>query len=112
MMRTKLFTLSSAVVLGLAVPNAQAAGQYIQNLNIASIGTGWGGEGLYVYVVGSVQSVDGCGSQLWLDPLLPMYREMLALLTTSLAAGFKISVYVDGCLNSSSMKLKAVNAIR
>ena len=74
--------------------------------------TGWGAEGLYVEVVANNYSVDGCGPRYRIEPNHPMLKEMVSLLLSAFHSGAKVSLYVDGCVNSAIMNLKSVAIVK
>lgn len=90
-----------------------AAGRNIVDQSVTSVGTGWGAEGIYVTTAADAPVADGCGGLTYLiESTHPMWREMVALLLSALHTGGKVYLYVDGCVNSSAMKLKAVALIK
>jgi hypothetical protein len=105
---SKLVRTAIASVL-FAIPFSAAAAQSIDGLTLSYISTGWGQEGVYVYAGNnSIRSTDGCGPNFMIEPNNPMLKEMVALLLSAYHAGSKVNLYVDGCVNSTAMKLKAV----
>lgn len=87
------------------------AGQNFDNQELTYVGTGWGAEGLYVNTKAANTSVDGCGPRFLIAPDHPMLKEMTALLLVAFTTGYRVSLYVDGCLGSN-MNLKAVAIVK
>lgn len=65
---------------------------------ISSLGTGWGGEGLYINLAsGKPVSANGmtCGPALILLNNAPMQKEMLAILLSAYHAGSQVAISVN-----------------
>lgn len=92
--------------LALSLPSF--AGQPINNLLVTYVATGWVSEGYYVNTTYTGTSSDGCGPALMIEPGNPMVKPMLAMLMSAFHTGAKVNLYVDGCVNSGVMRLKAV----
>lgn len=87
---------------------AFATGQGIDGQIISYVGTGYGGEGIYIQTTTPIRSIDGCGPMLWIDPNHPLKKEMMALLVSAFHTGTKVNLYIDNCTTPQSMILKAV----
>jgi hypothetical protein len=107
-MKKYLLTLSIISFLFAASTHAFATGQNIDGQIISYVGTGWGAEGFYVQTTTPTRSMDGCGSMFWIDPNHPLRKEMMALLISAFHSGTKVNLYVDNCVNTNAMILKAV----
>lgn len=93
----------------LACSSAMAAGHGMDGHKITNITTGWGGEGLYITTQGPLPAGADCGSgnHFILDNSHPMQREIVSMLLIAIQNKMPVSIYVDGCSNTS-MVLKAV----
>lgn len=76
-------------------------------VTISNVGTGWGGEGIYVSVTANSPSFSGnaaCTSGRYiLLPTNPFYREILSLLIAAMHSGHSIGMIPDNtlCLNNA-----------
>ncbi|QGY77026.1 hypothetical protein FZ025_10395 [Xanthomonas hyacinthi] len=98
------------IVIFFACGHVYAVSYNIDGQTIASLSTGWVGEGLFVDTQGTLPSGANCGNgnRFLIEPGAPMQKEMVSLLLMAMQNKVPATLYVDGC-SGGVMKLKSVS---
>lgn len=103
--------LQVAVFLGamLACSSAMASGYIMGGHKITNITTSGGGDGIYITTQGPLPAGADCGAgnNFMLENNQPMQREIFSMLLIAFQNKIPVTIYVDGCYNTS-MKFKSV----
>lgn len=89
------------------------AGQIVADQELISVATGFSGNHVYVTTTDPVL-VEGCredDSRYVLPDDHPKFDVILSMLLSSLHAGAKVDIYVDGCGPSNYMKLQSLEVM-
>ena len=98
----------TAAMIGVSIiaPTAYAESQTTGHL--VRIGTGWGGEGLYLTL--DQPTTPACSSgMLFMPTTAAQYKETYAMALEALSLGLAITVYYTPTCNGASMSIDAVS---